>query len=329
MTVAASGLFSQFGIGKETTYGTYVAPTRFHHMTGFDLQPEYGRVQAESFKPGGLTAPGNQYVDTTFGATGQFSSEVMTNGWGLLLEQVFGSSTSAQEGATTAYTQVHTLASTQGKSLSLQGSRPISGSSVPVTVKGAKVTSLELSCSTDGLLTATVAFDGREIDNTTALATATYPSAARPWSGNQMCVKLGAFGSEAEVTGFKGVKLSISRSLDTTRHYACAAGKKSEPVANDWVSVSGSLSRDWLDKTTLEDLALANTPTNLKWVFTGPVIEGAHNYSLVVSVPSVYLSARSQGVEGKGTLSRDWEFEHKSDGTNPVTVTVVTTDTAL
>lgn len=329
MTVAASGLYSQFGVAKETTYGTYVAPSRFFHMSGFDLQPDYNRVQAESFAAGRLTHRGEQYVDTTFGATGQLTSEVMTTGWGLLLEQVFGTGASVQNASTVAYTQTFTLSNTVGKSLSLQGSRPIAGSAVPVTVKGAKVTSFDLFCTTDGLLSATVGFDGREIDNTTALATATYPASARPWSGNQMCVKLGAFGAEADVTGFKGVKLSIARALDNARHYACAAGKKAEPVENDVVTVSGSLTRDFLDKTTLEDLALANTPTNLKWVFTGPQIVAGHNFSLVVSVPGVYLSPSSQSADGRGTLGRDWDFEHKSDGTNPVTLTIVTTDTAL
>jgi hypothetical protein len=253
----------------------------------------------------------------------------MNVGWGILLEAAFGSGASVQNASTVAYTQTFTLANTVGKALSLQGSRPIAGSSIPVTVKGAKVTSLELSCMTDGLLTGTVGFDGRQIDNTTALATATYNTAARPWSGNQMCVKAGAFGSETDMTGVKGFKFSLARSLDTSRHYACAAGLKSEPVENDFVAVSGSVTRDWLDKTSIEDLGLANTPTNLKWIFTGGLIVGAHNFSLIVSVPGVYFSPSAQGGEGRGTLARDWDWTHKYDGTNPVTLTVVTTDTAL
>lgn len=329
MTVAASGLYSQFGVAKESTYGTIVAPNRFHHMTGFDLQPEYGRVQADAFRSGVLTAPGAQYVDTTFGATGQLSSEVMNVGWGVLFEAAFGTGASVQNASTIAYTQTFTLSNTVGKSLTLQGSRPIVGSSIPVTVAGAKVTSLELACMTDGLLTGTVGFDGRAINNTTALATATYNANARPWSGNQMCVKTGAFGSEADLPGVKGVRFSLARSLDTSRHYACASGLKAEPVENDYVAVSGSITRDWADKTSIEDLGLANTPTNLRWIFTGAQIAAGHNFSLVVSVPGVRFSPSAQGGEGRGTMSRDWDWEHKFDGTNPVTLTVVTTDTAL
>lgn len=324
---AGTGLYSQVGIATESTYGTYVAPTRFYHLSGWDIQPEFARVQSDTFTAGQLQADGRGYVDTTFGASGQISTEVMSHGWGMLLTAALGSVSSAMVGDGPGYKHTFALASTVGKSLTVQGTRPVGGgSAVPLTMVGGKVTSLELSCQTDGLLTATVGLDGRNVDNTTAAATATYAAAARPFSGVGMCVSVGPKGSEVEVSGVKGAELSLARSLDTGRHYSCGSGLKDEPVEADVSSFTGSLSLDWLGKT-FEDYALANEALSLIVTWTGAEIETGVSYELTVRLPAVWFEPASQGVDGRGTLSREWSFESKADGTADVpTVEYVTTD---
>ena len=252
---AGTGLYSQVGFGKESEYGTYTVPTRFYHLSGWDIQPEFARVQSDTFTAGQLQADGRGYVNTTYGATGQLSTEVMSVGWGMLLEAALGSVTSAPEGS--AYKHTFALAPAVGKSLTVQGTRPVGGAAaIPVTMVGGKVTSLDLSCQTDGLLTSTVGFDGRNLDNSTAAATATYSPDARPFSGVSMCVSLGVKGAEVPVPGVKGVDLSLARSLDNGRFYSCGSGLKDEPEEADVTGFSGSLSLDWLGKT-VEDYALA------------------------------------------------------------------------
>ena len=131
-----------------------------------------------------------------------------------------GSSASAQQAATAAYKQTHTLADTVvGQSLSVQASRPprAGGSAVPVTLKGAKVTAAEFECKTDGLLGASFSLDARDWDNTTALAVASYSNSAVPFGGTSMCtIKLGAYGSGASCRHQVG-EVSIKRNLDTGR----------------------------------------------------------------------------------------------------------------
>ena len=213
-----SGLRHRLGFKEESTYGTYVAPTTFLHAKGSSLEPVIKQVQAESFR-GGQFAARPRTTSTPSAAAGHHPAGGLTTGMGKLLRALMGSSASAQQAATAAYKQTHTLADTVvGQSLSVQASRPprAGGSAVPVTLK-ARRSPRPVRCKTDGLLGASFSLDARDWDNTTALAVASYSNSAVPFGGTSMCVKLGAYGSEASTTGIKSVKVSIKRNLDTGR----------------------------------------------------------------------------------------------------------------
>ncbi len=328
-----SGLRHQLGFKEESTYGTYVAPTTFLHTKGSSLEPVIKRVQAESFRGGQFAAPAAHYVDTVRGGKGTIPLEVMTTGMGKLLRALMGSSASAQQAATAAYKQTHTLADTVvGQSLSVQASRPprAGGSAVPVTLKGAKVTAAEFECKTDGLLGASFSLDAQDWDNTTALAVASYSNSAVPFGGTSMCVKLGAYGSEASTTGIKSVKVSIKRNLDTEAYYACNGALKAEPAETDWpVEITGSMSQDWAAKTDIEDLAVAKTSTCLDWVFTGANIASTYDYTFRLRLPGIIFEPAAQTVAGRDILSKDWDFVYRYDGTNTPVIEYITTDTAI
>ena len=328
--MAGSGIKSQFGFGVESTYGTAVTPNKFIAHTSFDLQPVRNRVQGEGIQAGTLGPRGAHFVETTTAATGSLSAEVAKNGFGRLLEAIMGgTSTSAlATGGTTAYEQVHTLGDVYGKSLTLQGGRPTRGGTVvPATVAGAKVTSADFSCEVGGLLTTNVSFDGRVWDNTTTLATAVYVNTS-PFKGTEMCVKVGAAGSEANVNGVRSVSLSISRPLDTESYTACGAGLKSEPVINGLYDISGTLTANW-GQNALENLAVGTTQPSFIWLFEGSTIEGSIKQTFEVTLPGVSFEPAAQTVDGIGELSRDWSFMWKFDGTNLPKIRVISTDSTL
>lgn len=326
-----SGIKSQFGFAAESTYGTAVTPNKFIYHTGFNITPVRNRAQGEGIQSGLLGPLGSHYVETTRAATASLSAEVTRNGWGRLLEAITGgTSTSAlKSGGTLAYEQAHTLGDVYGKSLTLQGGRPTRGGTVvPATLKGGKVTSAEFSAEVGGMLTASVEFDGQDWDNTTALATAVYPSTS-PWRGVDMCLKMGTYNSETNVAGVRSVSMSFTRSLDTEDFNACGAGLKAEPVINGLYEITGSISADWTAKATFEDLAVGSTQPSLVWLFEGSVIEATTKQMLKFTLPGVTLDAAAQGVDGIGELTTDWNYTWKYNGTNLPRIDVITTDTAL
>ena len=177
-----SGLGSSFGLSTETTYGTYVAPTTFLFHESADLQPTDGRVTARRSRPAASAprrAPRADHVQRQRGPQDRPGDQ----GPGKLWQAIMGGTSTSTSGASSSYTQVHTLDGT-AKSLSLQTGRPLrSGASViPATVVGAVVTSAEVSCDANDIAKLSVGFDGRKWDNSTALATVSYPSPAPPCS---------------------------------------------------------------------------------------------------------------------------------------------------
>jgi len=324
-----SGIGSQFGFSAESVYGTYVAPTKFLRARSYALRPAYQREQGSGIQTGVLGPIGAHYVQTTEGAEGSVDFDVQTNGLGLIWQAITGGTSTSTNTTGSVYTQTHALGDTYGKSLSFQTSRPTrAGTAVPATLKGGKITSAEFSCETAGILGCSLSIDGQAWDNTTALAVASYVS-TEVFHGKQMCVKVGAFGSESALSGVRSVNVSWNRPLDTADYTACTAGLKGEPVQNDVMEITGSLTADWLAKATLEDLAVANTSTSLVWEFTGALITGSHYKSLKMTLPGIYLEPSAQDVPGRSELTTDWSFTWRYDGTNLPSIVSVTTDTAL
>jgi len=76
-------------------------------------------------------------------------------------------------------------------------------------------------------------------------------------------VKIGAFGSEAAITGVRKVDIKFDRPQATDRYYFSNAGLKSEPIENDYVKVTGTIDADYIDKTVWADRFAADSSTSL------------------------------------------------------------------
>lgn len=326
-----SGLDSSLGVAAESVYGTYVAPSKFLIAKSYDLQPKRERVQGEGIQKGALGPLAAHYAETTTAAEGTIDFDVQTSSLGLILQSITGgTSTSAQQAASAAYLQTHTLGSTVGKSLTAQIGRPTrGGTAVPLAMLGAKVTSADFKAEVKGELSCNLSLDGRALDNTTALATPTYTGAPALFTGAQMQVKMGAFGSEAAVSGVRSVSQKWARNLDVEGFAADGTGLKGEPVENGLVDITGTLSVDWLAKATFEDLSWTTATTSLVWVFTGALIASTYYRKIEFTLPSVTFEPGAQGVSGRNELTADWNYTWRYDGTNLPTIKYTTVDTAL
>lgn len=327
-----SGLGSSVGVSKESTYGTYVAPTKFFEFSSEDIKKAKTTVQGGGLAAGRLAQAGSRRAITAEAAAGSLSMDVPNKTFGVLLENLMGTTvTPVQQAATTAYLQTHALADNFGKSLTLQAGVPLTTGTVsPYTFQGGKITSAEFSCGVGELLQAKLDLDFRQAKEDQTLAAPSYTSALGNWNFTQMSLKLGTYGSEAAVTGVTKVTLNVERGMKTDRQYAGQAGLKAEPITNDFVKVSGTVEADYLDKTVFADRFAADTSTSLVWEFIGPVIASTYYYTIRFTVPMVFFDGDTPTVSGPDVVSGSFPFVGQSDGTNAVcTIAYTSTDTTV
>lgn len=330
-----SGLSGQLGVGKETTYGTFAAPTKFFEFDKAYVELDLIRVDGGGIAAGRAARLVSQSIVAGRSGTAGGELSVPTVGFGLILQQLMGTSvTPVQQATSTAYLQTHALtADLLGKMLSVQVGVPqTTGTVVPYSGLGGKITKAGFKCSTDEALKASLEFDLRDVTDASALATASYPSTAMPFNFTQMSVKAGTTVAGATaLSGVTGFSLDLERKQKTDARYAGSGGLKAEPITNDYVGVSGSVSADFLSKTDLMDRFAANTTTSLVWDFTGAIIAATYAYQFTVELPAVKFTKPGHGsVDGPDVVAGGFPFTVYSNGTDPIaTIKYMSTDVTL
>ncbi|MEU8537517.1 phage tail tube protein [Streptomyces sp. BPPL-273] len=324
-----SGLGAQLGIAAETTYGTFVAPSKFIEFTKESLALKKTTAQSAGIAAGRLLALSSRRVVTRREVAGSIDLEVTNKGMGLLLQALMGTSvTPAQQGAGPAYLQTHTLADTAGKSLTIQKGVPLTtGTVTDKTFLGCKVTSGEFSCGVGEMLVATFEFDGKDCDEGQTLAVASYANMS-PFHFGQMAVKTGAYGTETALNGIRKVSCKIERPQDVERFYANSSALKAEPISNDQVKISGSIETDYV-AATLDDLHTSDGKTSFVWEFKGANIATTYDETLRITLPAIHLDEGPPVVDGFGVVKPTFNYVGLYDGTNPVKIEYISTDQAL
>lgn len=331
-----SGIGSQFGIAPEVTYGTYVAPTRFYEAKKAGVSKVKNTASWDGLAAGRLLDRADGRAVTTKAAKASIDELVCTNrDMGLLLNMIFGGTVApVQQVATIAYLQTHALTDTYGKSFVAQSGVPLIGGAVTAqSALGCKVTEAEFSCGVDDLLTVKVEADGRDLTEAQALAAASYAAARRPFHFGQMAVKIGAtVGGAVAADGVRKVTLKVGRKLKTDQFYANGAGLKDQPVTNDKVEVTGTISVDYKVATQFADRFRDDTQFALVWEFVGANIVGIYNDTLGFDLPACFLNEGTPSVDGPDVVTTDFPFRAYVDlsvGTVGATCRYLSADTAL
>ncbi|MEU0393810.1 phage tail tube protein [Streptomyces sp. NPDC006208] len=324
-----SGLGAQIGIAAETTYGTFVAPSKFIEFTKESLVLKKTTAQSSGIAAGRLMALSSRRVVTQKEVSGSLDLEVTNKGMGLLLQALMGTTvTPVQQESTDAYLQTHTLADTAGKSLSIQAGIPLTtGTVTDKSFVGCKVISAEFSCEVGGMLTASFEFDGKDCSEAQTLATASYSNMS-PFNFMQMALKTGTYASETALDGVRKVSVKIERPQAVDRFYANQSALKAEPISNDLVKITGSLEMDYV-ATTIDDLHTSDGATALVWEFVGPVIETTYNETFRIKLPAIKVDDAPPTVEGFDVVRPTFNFTALYDGTNAVAIEYISADTTL
>lgn len=319
-----SGLSAQYGMKRETTYGTAVVVDRFLDIISSDIATTIGEIETELLGQQYLTTGGARSYAK--GAEGNVELPVMTKGMGVLFEQVFGNGTSAQVGSTTEYKQTYTPASTNGPSATVQLGKPaVSGTVHPFTYAGGKVTGWEFAMEIDGALTLTVDWVFASVTTGTALASPSYSAgrtqftwdkATLTWGGTAVCVR--QFSIKGE------------RALDTER-YCLGSTARKEPILNGISSVTIDAEGEFAGLDLYNDF-VAGTQKALVITALGDTIPAESNpYKVVFTIAAAKLTdAAEPTIDGPEILTQPATFKALSNGTDPViTLEYHTTDTAI
>jgi hypothetical protein len=327
-----SGLGASVGFVAESTWATYVAPTRHVPAKSFNVKKVQNTAPVSGVAAGRIGEPDE--VVTTTAATGQMTADVLRKDFGLLIAHLFGSTaTPVQQAATAAYLQTHTWGDNYGRSLTLQGGFPnAAGTVVPKTATGCKITQAQFSCSKDTTLEAVFDFDAKTYTEAQSLASVSYTANnITPFHFGEMAVRLGTFNSEASVQGVRSVNLTIARPMDVDRFYGGNGGAKSEQISNGMLEVSGTLEVDHVTVADFNDRFINHTSTSmvLEWVGT-TAIASTYFPTISFTMPKVYFGGGLDEVSGPDVIKGSIPFKAFLDLTNGLVIAkYMSTDTAV
>jgi hypothetical protein len=232
--MANSGVGSQAGGAKETTWGTAVTPTKFWEYESESLNLDQNYYDGMGLVAGRTFAPSSRGKKTTRSAGGDLAMTFPYKGGGFFLDQmVAGTITPVQQGATAAYLSTFNVGSSvPSKSATLQINKPqTSGGDVPFTYPGAVLVSAGFSMALGGALMATFTWLCKDETTPTttpagaSLATATYIANNDIWLHQDMTLTYGG----AAVAGINSVSWTWSQPYADGRFFLDGSGTISKP----------------------------------------------------------------------------------------------------
>ncbi len=328
------------GLANETTFGTYVAPTRFYEDAGAELDFQPNRVQGQGLRVGSRIARSGRRVTTTKSAGGATPVEALTKGMGLLYESMLGTATSTLVSGST-YQQVFTIDTDPTlPTRTLQTGVVRAGGTVDaISYLGCRVANWKISLDNAGLLMVEPEWDARDVTTAQSYAAPSYPSTPSLFHFAHGAIAIGgavtlatttalASGGTA-VTNVLDFEISGDNKLNNERYAIGNAGLKSDQV-NGMPEIKGKMKVEYTD-TTLRDAFLADTELALLLTFTSTEALSTGFATLQIAVPALKLNSDLPKSNEGDVIELDVEFDVLDNlvATTALQIVARTADTAL
>lgn len=338
MTGIGGGLGGSVGIASESTYGTWVAPSRWVEVHDAKMQERIHIVQGTGLAAGRVVDLGSRRAEVWADAGGTLDLEFLNTGQALLLANAMGSSaTLTQIGTTSAYTLTCNLGVPDNQNyFSMQSLVPDTGGTLhPENYHGCKITKTTFTIDTQSPLMWSLDIDSQYKDETQAAGSPSYVTTSSVFTANNMSFLVGAFGSEVFVDGVRKFEMTIQRAMATDRFYIGGTHKE-EPITNGVVKITGSADLDLTasNKSVLWDLyhSQAAVPSVVA-SFTGAAIGASgHNNTLRLNATDVFIDSNgTPELDGPGVVSATIQWSGLIDAANDSAfiATLTTGDTAF
>ena len=324
-----SGLASQLGVSKETTYGTRVAPAKFYEYNNETLKQQRNRIFSTGLRAGRNFQSSTRVATPTRKSSGDISLEVPNQGFGTLLDLLHGNTVApVVQGGSTAYLQTHNIGITDpSKSATVQIGTPGTDGTIRVfEYIGCMVTAFKIECQTGGWLTCDLTLDAQDRTTNQTLAAATYPSSLRSFHFAQCTPTVN---SVAVTDVFDSVTITGTLPRKTDRFKLGTGGTQAKPIQNDYYDIEIEFGGDFKDLTytTLFD---ADTIVPVVVDFQGPLISGTYKEFCTFTFANTLPDIDDPDVAGPDVLTQGLKFKALDSGTgNPMVVTYQSLDTAI
>jgi hypothetical protein len=323
-----SGFLGQLGVKAEATYGTAVTVDRFFEFDSESLAVEVGRVESSGIRAGSRAMRSDRRVPYVIGAGGSVQMSVLSKGFGFWLDKCLGTVTTGSAAETVVYTHTGTVGSLTGKMFTAQVGIPQAGGATitPKTATGGKVKSFELSCAAGEALSFSADLDFQNLEHSTALATASYPSSTELLTFVGGSVTVG--GSSVDVRSFS---VKVDNGLATDRRFVRSSALKKEPVEAGHRKVDVELGLDF-DSTAHQDRILAATAAGAQAavVLTCAgltTIGSTLKPTVTITLPVVMFDGDTPTVGGPDLVTESVKGMALFDGTNsPISIAYKTLD---
>jgi hypothetical protein len=336
MAGIGGGLGGSVGIAAESTYGTWVTPTRFIEVRDFKMQERPKISQGTGLAYGRFIDLGSRRRETWTDAGGTLDLEFLNSGMALLLVNAMGSNaTLAQIGTTSAYSLTANIGTPDNQNyMSMQALVPnTAGTLFQQNFHGCKVTKVTWTIDRDNPLMWSLDIDSQQVSTSESQATPSYTANTRTFTFQGMNFKVGAFGSEATIDGVKKMTVSIERGLEVNRIYMGQASK-SEPVTNAVVKVTGSADVDLTatNKSVLWDLfhSQAAIPSIVMQFVGNAIGSSGSSDTLTLNPTNVYIdSGGTPELDGPDLVQATLNWSGLIDTSNDSAfkATLITADT--
>jgi hypothetical protein len=355
----ASGLGASLGVSVEATAGTESTGSMgFYEILDHSLQLVPTYLDSAGLKTGQGHKRGARTQISRYDVNGDIQLEFFDRGttaasgkgMGFWLKQMLGQVNVTQVTGS-AYRQIAVPAARTGLSFTTQVGMPqvdASGTVVPMTFRGCKITQWEFSCSDGQLAQLKLTIDGWTMTTGTSLVSPTFAGSGyqagifsfvdvAPGNftiGGTASTTAGATGETSIAGGatvgtvVKNFTLSGTTPLAQARYGFGNAGVKREQYENGIPTITGTLEAEWTSRAEFFDPFVNNTslPMQIKWTHYLNGLDangvgggtGANPYLLSFILPQIKIKTDPVKLNGPDLLSQTIGFEAYDDGSNPV-----------
>lgn len=310
-----SGLAAQLGVKAETTWGTFVAPTRFYPLISESLTEDIDRLESEGIIAGARVLRSEQWAAGNVDVGGDIQTELYQQGMGALLKACFGAVATTGAGP---YTHTFTPGDLTDDHLSVQVGKPdVAGTVQPFSFYGMKVTDWELSMDAGGLVTLSTSLIGKQLATSDSLATASYGTgSATPFTFKHASATIA--GSAANV---KKLTITGSNGLDGDRRFI-GSEYRAEPLEAELREYGGTVDLEF------ENLTQYNRFRNANEVALVSTISAGASASLTTTM-NVRFDGSTPEVDGRGIvqLSAPYKCIGTSTDASAITAVLINGDT--
>ncbi|MGX7679076.1 phage tail tube protein [Jatrophihabitans sp. DSM 45814] len=331
---------ASIGFGTETTFKTAVTTNRWLEYVDESLDWNKNVKQGKGLRVGGRVARSGRRTVPTADGGGDFTTECVSKGMGLLFSYLLGSGVSTLVAGST-FQQVFTLADLL-PSFTLQKGLPhvnADGSFTvdPYTFFGCTADSFELDFTSGDILSLKATIDAADLTTATAYAAPSYAAAPNLFHFANASLSSGTLtpptatalaSATTQIADIRSGSLTLNHNTAQDRYNFGGGGRKSKPTVGER-DIACKLVGEY-DSTAYRDAVLNETPMCLLFNYTASSLSTGLE-TLQVVVPEVKFDSELPKTNGTDLITQSMSGVGLDNLTaaQPIWIVLRTSDSAL